>query len=217
MGVIFVFINVVFTAALLVMVIFSSCYAIFVKNPDTRYQPMRDDRGSFIKSATQLNTELDALGATARGDMVQTTYNKRDLDDDDSYSSSSGRPQHDAAGVPLPPSTANSNRSPSRSREPPRSPIESAMTFFPSDGTPRHGTPTQHTENPRGMHNGYNESRRPGADLPLLNSWSSDNTTTSRAPEQQMMYGRSGSQHSSSTYRQQNNTSPWQRGAGYDH
>ncbi len=114
MGVVFVAINLVFTAALLVMVIFSSCYAIFVKNPDTRYQPMRDDRGSFIKSATQLNTELDALGAAARGDMVQTPYHKaRDLDDDeDSYSSSSGRPQHDAvAGVPLRPSTPMSSRS----------------------------------------------------------------------------------------------------------
>lgn len=220
MGVVFVAINVVFTAALLIMVIFSSCYAIFVKNPDTRYQPMRDDRGSFIKSATQLNTELDALGATARGDMVQTTYNKRDLDDDDSYSSSSGRPQHDAAGVPLPPSTANSNRSPSRrrdSREIPRSPIDPVMTLFPGDGTPRNGTPTQPTETPRGMYNGYNESSRPGADHPLLNSWSTENTPASRAPEQQTMYGRSGSQHSSSAYRQQNNTSPWQRGAGYDH
>lgn len=221
MGVVFVFINVVFTAVLLLMVIFSSCYAIFVKNPDTRYQPMRDDRGSFIKSATQLNTELDALGATARGDMVQTSYNKRDLDDDDdSYSSSSGRPQNDAAGVPLPPSTANSNRSFSRrrdSKEPPRSPIDPAMTLFPSDGAPRHGTPTQHTDNPHGMYNGQNESSRPGADLPLLNSWSNDNIPASRSPEKQMMYGRSGSQHSSSAYRQENNRSPWQRGAGYDH
>lgn len=39
------------------------------KNPDNRYQPMRDDRGSFIKSQQTLgHTELDALGATARGD-----------------------------------------------------------------------------------------------------------------------------------------------------
>lgn len=78
---------------------------------------MRDDRGSFIKSQTQLNvnTELDALGATARGPMVQTTYKPHDLDDDeDSYSSGSGRPQHDQpvpGGVPLRPSTPQSNRS----------------------------------------------------------------------------------------------------------
>lgn len=117
MGVVFVAINLVFTAVLLFLVIFSSSYAIFVKNPDTRYQPMRDDRGSFIKSQTQLNvnTELDALGATARGPMVQTTYKPHDLDDDeDSYSSGSGRPQHDQpvpGGVPLRPSTPQSNRS----------------------------------------------------------------------------------------------------------
>jgi len=117
MGVVFVAINLVFTAVLLFMVIFSSSYAIFVKNPDTRYQPMRDDRGSFIKSQTQLNvnTELDALGATARGDMVQTSYKPRDLDDDeDSYSSGSGRLQHEQpvpGGVPLRPSTPQSQRS----------------------------------------------------------------------------------------------------------
>lgn len=117
MGVVFVFINLVFTAVLLFMVIFSSSYAIFVKNPDTRYQPMRDDRGSFVKSQTQLNvnTELDALGATARGDMVQTSYKARDLDDDeDSYSSGSGRHQHEQpvpGGIPLRPSTPQSHRS----------------------------------------------------------------------------------------------------------
>lgn len=222
MGVVFVGINVVFTAALLLMVIFSSCYAIFVKNPDTRYQPMRDDRGSFIKSATQLNTELDALGATARGDMVQTPYNKnRDLDDDDdSYSSGSGRHQHDAAGIPLPSSSANSNRSPSQrrdSRDHPRSPVDPAMSLFPSDGGPRHGTPNHHTENHLGAYNGYNESSRPGADLPLLNAWSSNSSPAPRAPDQQTTFNRSGSSHSSTAYRQQNNTSPWQRGAGYDH
>lgn len=222
MGLIFVAINVLFTIALLLMVLFSSCYAMFVKNPDTRYQPMRDDRGSFIKSATQLNTELDALGATARGDMVQTAYHKsRDLDDDDeSFSSGSGRHQHGASGVPLPPSTATSNRPPSHrrdSREPPRSPTEPAMPFFPSDGGPRHGTPAQSTDNPHGMYNGYNDSSRPGADLPLLNSWSNTSTPPPRVPEQQMMFNRTGSSHSSSAYRQQNNTSPWQRGAGYDH
>jgi len=55
-------------------------YAIFSKNPDIRYQPMRDDRGSFIKSQSALNTELDALGATARGE-AKTPY-KREFDSD---------------------------------------------------------------------------------------------------------------------------------------
>ncbi|KAL9600514.1 MAG: hypothetical protein Q9219_003165 [cf. Caloplaca sp. 3 TL-2023] len=200
MGVVYFGINAVFAIILIVMVLFSTAWAIFSKNPDTRYQPMRDDRGSFIKSQTQLNTELDALGATARGNMTQTGYKGRDLDDDeDSYSSGSGRRgrTHDAAGVPLPPSTATSHRSPSRHREPPRSPIDPNMPFLPSDGTPRHGTPTGYNEAPRGMYNGYNDS----------------SVSQNYAP----FYGPPGSAHSNMGYRNQHNGSPWQRGAGYDH
>jgi hypothetical protein len=69
MGVLFFFVNVVFAIVILLMVVWSSARALTSKNPDTRYQPMRDDRGSFIKSQTNLGTtELDALGATARGE-----------------------------------------------------------------------------------------------------------------------------------------------------
>ncbi|KAL8637470.1 MAG: hypothetical protein Q9228_005265 [Teloschistes exilis] len=200
MGVVFFGINAVFAIILILMVLFATAWAIFSKNPDTRYQPMRDDRGSFIKSQTQLNTELDALGATARGGMTQTGYKGRDLDDDeDSYSSGSGHRgrTHDAAGVPLPPSTANSNRSPSRHREPPRSPIDPNMPLFPSDGTPRHGTPTGHHDGSRGMYAHYNDSRY---------------------QNYQPSYGPPGSAQSNTGYnRQQNSGSPWQRGAGYDH
>lgn len=192
MGVIFFFMNAIFATVLVVMVLFSTVYAIISKNPDTRYQPMRDDRGSFIKSSTQLNTELDALGATARGNMTQTAYKTRDLDDDeDSYSSNSGRNPHDPSGMPLPPSTANSNRSPIRHGETPRSPMDSAMPFLPSDGTPRHGSPNHYTDNPQGGYGGYTDN----------NSWANNG----HAPPRQ------------TGYRQQNNGSPWQRGAGYDH
>lgn len=180
------------------LVLIATGYAIFSKNPDTRYQPMRDDRGSFIKSQTQLNTELDALGVTARGDMAQKGYYGRDLDDDDSFSSGSGK-NHDAAAVPLPPSTANSNM------HPPRSPIDPNMQYFPSDGTPRHGTPS-YSDNPRGMYNGDNSSSRPGQDVPLMDR-----------RQDTSPYGRAPSSHSNNGYRQQNNSSPWQRGAGYDH
>ncbi|KAL8725852.1 MAG: hypothetical protein Q9166_007098 [cf. Caloplaca sp. 2 TL-2023] len=194
MGVIFFGVNAVFAIILICMVLFSTAWAIFSKNPDTRYQPMRDDRGSFIKSQTQLNTELDALGATARGNMTQTDFKGRDLDDDDSYSSDSGRHgrTHGAAGVPLPPSTATSHRSPSRNTEPPRSPIDPNMPLFPSDGTPRHDTPTGSPN--RGMYNAYDDSSR------------------NLGYQHQQGYGPPGSGN-----RQQNNGSPWQRGAGYDH
>lgn len=200
MGVIFFVYNAAFALVLLILVLVATAYAIFSKNPDTRYQPMRDDRGSFIKSQTQLNTELDALGVTARGDMAQKGYYGRDLDDDDSFSSGSGK-THDAGGVPLPPSTANSNM-----REPPRSPIDPNMQYFPSDGTPRHGTP-QFQDQSRGMYNADNTSSRPGADMPLMNNGRQETSPYRRAP----------SSHSNSGYRQQNNSSPWQRGAGYDH
>lgn len=88
MGVIFFIYNAAFALVLLVMLLVSSGFALFTKNPDTRYQPMRDDRGSFIKSQTQLTTELDALGATARGEGKGTHAASRSrIDDDDDHSS----------------------------------------------------------------------------------------------------------------------------------
>ncbi|KAL1966181.1 hypothetical protein VTN77DRAFT_4733 [Rasamsonia byssochlamydoides] len=69
MGVVFAIYNAAFALVLLIMVLVSAIYAIFSKNPDLRYEPVRDDRGSFIRSQTYLKTtELDALGATARGE-----------------------------------------------------------------------------------------------------------------------------------------------------
>ena len=181
---------------------------MFSKNPDTRYQPMRDDRGSFIKSQSQLNTELDALGVTARGDMAQKGYYSRDLDeDDDSFSSGSGK-HHDPAGVPLPPSR-DTNRVNSL-RDPPRSPIDPNMQYYPSDGTPRH-------DSPHGMYSSDNSSSRPGADMPLMNnSWNNNNNRGDRRQDTSP-YRQAQSSHSNQGYRQQNNSSPWQRGAGYDH
>jgi len=88
MGVIFFIYNAAFALVLLIMLLVSSGFALFTKNPDTRYQPMRDDRGSFIKSQTQLTTELDALGATARGEGKGTHPQSRSrIDDDDDISS----------------------------------------------------------------------------------------------------------------------------------
>ncbi|KAF1848911.1 TRP-domain-containing protein [Cucurbitaria berberidis CBS 394.84] len=87
MGVIFFVVNAAFALVLLLMLLVSSGFALFTKNPDTRYQPMRDDRGSFIKSQTQLTTELDALGATARGEGKGSHQSRSRLDDDDDFSS----------------------------------------------------------------------------------------------------------------------------------
>lgn len=79
MGVLFFLLNVVFALVIILMVVWTSMSAIISKNPETRYQPMRDDRGSFVKSQNDFNTELDALGATARGD---TGLRRMPLDDE---------------------------------------------------------------------------------------------------------------------------------------
>ncbi|KAL1993194.1 hypothetical protein VTN49DRAFT_3143 [Thermomyces lanuginosus] len=70
MGVVLVLYNAVFALVQIIMVLVSAIYAIASKNPDLRYEPVRDDRGSFIRSQTTLNQtkELDALGMTARGE-----------------------------------------------------------------------------------------------------------------------------------------------------
>lgn len=100
------------------MLLVSSGFALFTKNPDTRYQPMRDDRGSFIKSQTQLTTELDALGATARGEGKGTHSQSRSrFDDDDDIRSSEehrqmaakegGFSEHYQPAPPRSPATSN--------------------------------------------------------------------------------------------------------------
>ncbi|KAI9710668.1 MAG: hypothetical protein M1820_002501 [Bogoriella megaspora] len=169
-GVVFFIFNAAFATILLVLVLVSSIYAIASKNPDTRYQPMRDDRGSFIKSQTQLgNTELDALGATARGDKAEGYYGpagkSRIEDDDESFQSAMEQPKFEG-GPYAPPQNAYNN--------PPRSPINASVPSFPGSGASRHGAPS---------HQDRTQSLRSDA----------------------------------SAYRSQNNTSPWQRGAGYDH
>ncbi len=217
MGVLFFIINAAFALILLLLVLASTVVALVSKNPDTRYQPMRDDRGSFIKSQTNVNTELDALGATARGDM-KGPYKTRDIDDDDeSWSSDSmHRQQRDASGVPLPPSTANSHVPPSQ-REPPHSPADPSVPLFPSHSPTRHGQSPGYGDSPRNVyhHHGYNDSQH-GSNAGLLAARSN---TGSPAPRGQTAspYSRTGSSHSNGGFRQQNTPSPWQRGAGYEH
>ena len=141
MGWVFFLLNAIFATILLIMVLIASIYALVSKNPDARYQPMRDDRGSFIKSQTQLTNELDALGATARSGGV-TAYKGRNLDDDDDSFSSGSLAQHEkAAGRPM------SNLSVPSSRQldgqQPRSPGDVSAPLFGSDGasTGRYNAP----------------------------------------------------------------------------
>lgn len=174
MGVVFFVINAVFALVLLLLVLIASIYAVVSKNPDTRYQPMRDDRGSFIKSQTQLTTELDALGATARGDMKTTAYKSSPFDDDNgSFSSGNGA------------SINRQNLEPHDTpRQAPHSPVDPSVPLFPSNnGAATRGPPGFDARSPSPVPRGYNASPLNG--MPA--------------------------------YRAQNNPSPWQRGAGYEH
>jgi uncharacterized membrane protein len=72
LGVIWFVVNAVFALILLVLIIVSCAYAFFSKDPESRYQPMRDDRSSFIRQAKESSTELDALAANVQGDMGST-------------------------------------------------------------------------------------------------------------------------------------------------
>lgn len=163
MGVIFFIINAAFALILLLMLLVSSAFALFTKNPDTRYQPMRDDRGSFIKSQTQLTTELDALGATARGEGKGAQGSRSRIDDDDDFISESQRP------------------------------IPAEKAGFSEHYQPV--APRREDYNSSAPQSFYEDRRSPA---PSYNA-------------------RPGSNRNDGQHGQSNGTSPWQRGAGYDH
>jgi hypothetical protein len=135
MGVIFFVYNCIFAFVLLILVLIASVYAVVSKNPDTRYQPMRDDRGSFIKSQTQLTTELDALGATARGDMKPGQYNNNSPFDDDTASISSGN------GATVGRQMESTYPPHGSAAQAPRSPVDPSVPLFPSNAPGHHNAP----------------------------------------------------------------------------
>ncbi|KAJ5905308.1 uncharacterized protein N7473_002224 [Penicillium subrubescens] len=189
MGVVFFVYNAAFALVLLVLVLIASVYAVVSKNPDTRYQPMRDDRGSFIKSQTQLTTELDALGATARGDVKNGNgYQQNPFDDDTaSISSGTGVTGHHHNNLDAANSAQNLNR-----HQPPHSPVDPSVPLFPSNASTHSGS--------RGPPPGYDQFGRSASPAPR----NYDNAPV-------------GASALATNYRAQNNASPWQRGAGYDH
>ncbi|UNI20573.1 Putative flavin carrier protein 3 [Purpureocillium takamizusanense] len=177
-GVVLFVLNAAFSLILLIMVIVSTTVTFFRKNPDARYQFMADDRASFMKSQTQLNTttELDALAATARGDKAGYKSHL-DLDDDnESLTSDDMRRRTD-------PAAASQH---SFHQGGPRSPVNPSMPLFPAGQRP---------ESPF----------RSASPSPYQRSGSS------------LGQQRSHQNASPAGYRSQNNASPWQRGAGYEH
>lgn len=206
-GVVFFIANAVFALVLLILVIVSTVMAFMNKNPDTRYQPMHDDRGSFIKSQTQLTTELDALGATARGDGKGGFKGGLDLDDDnDSWDTESMR-QRNAANMPLPPSSHGN---------PPRSPglVDSSVPLFPSGGQVNEKSSYGGNNNVYG--GSYGAETRHNSDVPLVGGGQPQMRSLSPSP-----YGAGGGYNRAAApsplgQRQPTNASPWQRGAGYE-
>jgi hypothetical protein len=213
-GVVLFVVNAAFSLVLLILIIVTTTVIFFRKNPDARYQFMADDRASFMKSQTQLNTttELDALAATARGDKAGYKSHL-DLDDDnESITSESIRRRMDPANVALPPSTtqsaAQSQHSLHHGHHPPNSPIDPSMPLFPADprGRGQHHAPYGHHGN-----DPYQRHQAPGGMNRSPSPYNGSSSNVSSAYR---------SQHNASPmgYRSQNNaSSPWQRGAGYDH
>jgi len=121
-GVVLWIANAAFALVLLLMLIVTTALVFFRENPDGRYTYMADDRTSFMKSQTHLTTttELEALGATARGDKAGGYKPGLDLDDDaESITSDTVRQQ------------AGANYA-----KPPGSPSNPAMPLFPADRSP---------------------------------------------------------------------------------
>ncbi|PKS07583.1 hypothetical protein jhhlp_006189 [Lomentospora prolificans] len=130
-GVVLFILNAAFSLILLLMLIISTTLVFFRKNPDARYQFMADDRASFMKSQTQLNTttELDALAATARGDKLGF-QSKLDLDDDNA-SLSSVSVQRRANNLGMHPAGSQFSLHNEKSGYPPQSPVNPSLPLFP--------------------------------------------------------------------------------------
>lgn len=83
-GILLWILNAAVSLILLLILIITTVVIFFKSNPDNRYQ-LADDRTSFMKSGSVLNTtqQLDALAATARGDQGEKGYVKAPIEDDD--------------------------------------------------------------------------------------------------------------------------------------
>jgi hypothetical protein len=139
-GVVLFVLNAAFSLVLLILVIVSTTIIFFRRNPDARYQYMADDRASFMKSQTRLNTntELDALAATARGYMGD--HKPYDIDDNASLSSDSVRRRADQSHM-------DAGRSPMASPTMPQTPMGRAESPSFLDPLSRRSLELEHQRN----------------------------------------------------------------------
>ncbi|KAI9037651.1 transient receptor potential ion channel family protein [Aspergillus affinis] len=136
MGVVFFVFNTAFVLVLLVLILVDSVYAILSKNPDIRYQPMQDDRDSFVRSHSQLGmAELHALGATARGDPPTALYKAlRGATDSDLDPLATSRKETSTS--PLNGGHSSSGDVTLHERQFPTSVVDLSVPLFPSGGGP---------------------------------------------------------------------------------
>lgn len=92
-------VNAVFALFLLIFTIVTCALSLLYKNPDTRYQPMKDDRVSFIprtaavEKSNKKDTELLALGETVLKGQQPEQLNQLQDSESDSENSSNKFPQ----------------------------------------------------------------------------------------------------------------------------
>ncbi|KAI5968263.1 FLC2 [Candida margitis] len=154
MAVVYFVLNAVFALFLLIFTIVTCLLAIFRKNPDARYQPMRDDRVSFLPKAggkkgaaagDDDDMELMALGATA---MKGHEHGKRDplAYDDDSYDEDSVYPNNrNMSGPGLESSTGSGSNEYNSSKRDSISFMEPTQPGSTIVGNPYNALPTNHS------------------------------------------------------------------------
>ncbi|KAE8145271.1 hypothetical protein BDV25DRAFT_165035 [Aspergillus avenaceus] len=122
LGVVLFVYNAILTLILVLVVLIAAITALVSKNPDNKYQPMKDD-GSSIMSRSHM-TELDALGATARGSPDPTQKQNPFAHNEHPPAPPAGL----YTGNSYPNHMAGANHSPS-------SPLDPSVPLFPSPDT----------------------------------------------------------------------------------
>ncbi|KAE8378524.1 hypothetical protein BDV26DRAFT_281049 [Aspergillus bertholletiae] len=122
-GVILFVYNAILALILLIVLLVASIMALVSKNPDNKYQVMKDD-GSSIMSRTHM-TELDALGAAARGSPDHQQKQNPFAHDEVLPNHAHGLQPSDRASPTLMTGATHS----------PSSPLDPSVPLFPSSGT----------------------------------------------------------------------------------
>ena len=190
-GVVFFILNAAFALVLLIFILVVCAISFIKKNPDARYIPASDNRASFMKSQTALTNELNELGTAARGEP-DLAFEYKDSYPGDADSSLHSEKQH---------------RRNDSYHQPLDSPVQANVPFL--QNSPRHSMVSAMSQDRR---SGLNSARAPS---PIDNGDLVDQRTYSglrQAGNNTFVPPPLYSSPDILTF-----SSPWQRGAGYDH